>query len=286
MQQQRNLTTMSQMMAQILDLQNKVNSLSDARIFHDPESDPRSWSIFYDSEFQDFATLRLWIAAKYTELYGYYGKRFLNDHLLKKDYALQSSTIQRFWLLPLRVWDLIFQSRSGILNHTGGTYSLSGMMDYPRVLVTEWNLGQFPDSVEFQSWTLNFRTEVFMRTADPQVTMLWIKEVEVSKSIDELVTSRSITGQHDFPDFEMLDAMIASALKQLINTQSTFRKRVSVEEQRAQNRFLRGRQISYMIYEYFRATVQNDDVQDFDVRWDHALLSVSEMPSDPILEGL
>ena len=224
MQQQRNLTTMSQMMAQILDLQNKVNSLSDARIFHDPESDPRSWSIFYDSEFQDFATLRLWIAAKYTELYGYYGKRFLNDHLLKKDYALQSSTIQRFWLLPLRVWDLIFQSRSGILNHTGGTYSLSGMMDYPRVLVTEWNLGQFPDSVEFQSWTLNFRTEVFMRTADPQVTMLWIKEVEVSKSIDELVTSRSITGQHDFPDFEMLDAMIASALKQLINTQSTFRR--------------------------------------------------------------
>ena len=57
-----------------------------------------------------------------------------------------------------------------------------------------------------------------------------------------------------------------------------------------------------MIYEYFRATeayatvqgladlvsmtLRNDDVQDFDVRWDHALLSVSEMPSDPILEGL
>ena len=33
-------------------------------------------------------------------------------------------------------------------------------------------------------------------------------------------------------------------------------------------------------------TLQDDDVQDFDVRWDHALLSVSEMPSDPILEGL
>ena len=33
-------------------------------------------------------------------------------------------------------------------------------------------------------------------------------------------------------------------------------------------------------------TLQNDDVQDFDVRWDHVLLSVSERPSDPILEGL
>ena len=57
-----------------------------------------------------------------------------------------------------------------------------------------------------------------------------------------------------------------------------------------------------MIYEYFCATgayevvqgladlfrkrLENDDVQDFDVRWDHAPLSVSEMPSDVILEGL
>ena len=32
--------------------------------------------------------------------------------------------------------------------------------------------------------------------------------------------------------------------------------------------------------------LQNDDVQDFDVRWDHALLSVSEVPPDPTLEGL
>ena len=32
--------------------------------------------------------------------------------------------------------------------------------------------------------------------------------------------------------------------------------------------------------------LQEDDIQDFDVGWDHALLSVSEMPSDPILDGL
>ena len=134
--------------------------------------------------------------------------------------------------------------------------------------------------------------------------MLWIKQVEIDKSIDQLVTSRSITGKPKLPDFDMLDAMIASALKKLINMQSNFRKRVSVEEQRAQNsdRFLRGRQIAYMICKYFRATgdyekvqgladmftmtLQNDDVQDFDVRWDRAPLTVSEMPSDAIPEGL
>ena len=38
MQQRRSPTTVSQMMAQIQDLQNKVNSLSDAREFCDPES--------------------------------------------------------------------------------------------------------------------------------------------------------------------------------------------------------------------------------------------------------
>ena len=133
--------------------------------------------------------------------------------------------------------------------------------------------------------------------------MLWIKEVEIAKSIDGLVTSRSIAGQPSFPDFEMLDVMIASALKKLLNTKSNFWKRVSVEEQQAQSsdRFPRGRQSAYMIYEYIRATgayeavqgfstlfairVQNNDVQDFCVKWDRASLSVSELPSDMILEG-
>ena len=87
----------------------------------------------------------------------------------------------------------------------------------------------------FQSWKINICTEVCLRTADPQVTMFWIKEVEIAKSIDELVSSRSITGQLDFPDIDMLDAMIAAALKKLLNTQSNFPKRASVEEQRAQN---------------------------------------------------
>ena len=86
--------------------------------------------------------------------------------------------------------------------------------------------------------------------------MLWIKEVDSAKSIEELMASRLISGQPKFLDFDMPDAMIASALKELLNTQSNFWKRASVEEQRAQNsdRFLRGRQIAYMIFEYFRPT--------------------------------
>ena len=36
----------------------------------------------------------------------------------------------------------------------------------------------------------------------------------------------------------------------------------------------------------FASSLQNDDVQDFDVRLDRTLISVSEMPSDMTLEGL
>ena len=36
----------------------------------------------------------------------------------------------------------------------------------------------------------------------------------------------------------------------------------------------------------FTMSVQNDDVPDSDVKWDRALLTVSEMLSDAILEGL
>ena len=133
--------------------------------------------------------------------------------------------------------------------------------------------------------------------------MHWITEVEKAQSIDELMTSQSILVRRDFPDYEMLDAMMASALKKLLNSHVHFRKRVSVKEQRAQkhDRFLKGRQIACMIHEHFRATgayeavqgpsdlinkrLQNDDVQDFDVRWDQALLSANETLTDTVLEG-
>ena len=54
------------------------------------------------------------------------------------------------------------------------------------------------------------------------------------------------------PVFEVLDERIASALNRIIHN-SHFKRRVSLEEQKAQkeDRFLRGRQIAFLIYEYF-----------------------------------
>ena len=91
--------------------------------------------------------------------------------------------------------------------------------------------------------------------------MQWIKEVELVDSVDDFKSSLSVRGIR-MPDFEVLDARIASALKRVIHN-SHFKRRISLEEQKAQkeDRFLRGRQIACLIYEYFRVTGANDSVE-------------------------
>ena len=101
----------------------------------------------------------------------------------------------------------------------------------------------------------------------------------------------------------MLDAKIASALNKIIQN-THFKKKVSLEEQKAQKEdgFLRGRQIAFMIYDYFRVTgahdavldsadlfsvtLRDDNVQEFDTIWAEILLSMSKIPSDDVLESL
>ena len=128
--------------------------------------------------------------------------------------------------------------------------------------------------------------------------MLWIKEVETVYSVDDLKSSCSIKGTLGL-NFELLDAQIASALNKIIQN-TRFKKKVSLEEMKAhkEDRFLGGRQIAYLIYEYFRVTgandsvencadlftigLRNDDIQEFDSKLDGNLLSMTQIPSDDI----
>ena len=126
--------------------------------------------------------------------------------------------------------------------------------------------------------------------------------MELVDSVDDLRSSSSTRGL-SMPNFEVLDAKIASALKKSIHN-SQFQRRISLEQQKAQkeDRFLRGRQIAYLIYDHFRVTgtddsvenytdlftvvLRNDDIQEFDSKWDGILLSMTKIPHDDILEGL
>ena len=97
---------------------------------------------------------------------------------------------------------------------------------------------------------------------------------------------------------------MAAAWKRCYDKQTHLWKKISVEEDRAQkdNRFLRGRQIAYLIHAYFLPTgsfdemqglsslcsikMEDDDIQDFDVSWEQALFLTSDPPSDNVLGGL
>ena len=126
--------------------------------------------------------------------------------------------------------------------------------------------------------------------------------MEMVDSVDDLKSSSSIRCI-SMPNFEVLDARIASALNNIIHN-SHFKRRISLEEEKArkEDRFLRGRQIAYLIYEYFwvigandsvenyadlfTIALRNDDIQEFDSKWDGILLHMTKIPPDDILEAL
>ena len=125
--------------------------------------------------------------------------------------------------------------------------------------------------------------------------MQWIKDREMVDSVDDLGSSSSIRGI-SMQNFEVLDARIASALNKIIHN-SHVKRRISLEEMKGQkqDRFLHGKQIAYLIYEYFRVTgandsvenyadlftisLRNDDSQEFDSKWDGILLSMTKNPT-------
>ena len=174
--------------------------------------------------------------------------------------------------------------------------------DQQRLQISDLHFDKFSTPVTVACWKIRFETEDCTCSQFPTEAMLWIKEVEMVESVDDLKSSCSVRGIR-MPDFEVLDAKIVSGLNRIIhNTQ--FKRKVSLEEQEEQkeDRFLRGRQIAYLIYEYFRVTgandsvenyaeqftisLRNDDIQEFDSKWDGILLSMTKIPSDDILEGL
>ena len=155
-----------------------------------------------------------------------------------------------------------------------------------------------------RSWCGNFDSKIKL----PLVLIIRRKLCYGSKKWKWLIllTSENLRDQFygkDFPNSEMQDAKSASALNKIIQN-SDFKEKISLKKQTAQKKdpFLRGRQIAFMICDYFRVTdahdtvehcadlfsvtLHEDNIQEFDTRWDEVLLSMSKFPSDDILESL
>ena len=185
---------------------------------------------------------------------------------------------------------------------SGGDSSKNYGADPQRLQISDLHFDKFPTPATFACWKIRFKSEVCTCSQFPTEAMQWIKEVELVDSVYELRSSSSTRGI-SIPNFEVLDAKIASALNKITHN-SQFKRRISLEEQKAQkeDRFLRGRQIAYLIYDHLRVTgshdsvenytnlltisLRNDDIQEFVSKWDGILLSMTKIPHDDILEGL
>ena len=187
---------------------------------------------------------------------------------------------------------------------SGGDSSKNYGADQQRLQILDLHFDKFPTPATFACWKIRFKTEVCTCSQFPTEAMQWIKEVELVDSVDELKSSSFIFGI-SMPNFEVLDARIASALNKIFHKILISKEESVWRNKRPRSRtvsFAADRLIAYLIFDYFRVTgihdsvenyadpftisLRNDDTQEFDSKWDGILFSMTKIPPEDILEGL
>ena len=173
----------------------------------------------------------------------YIGKRFLLiqlrplQHLIRRNWIhgvpeqkkpLHSSTVekserqtqdqdQRCQSGPSAKSSVIFSEGDSFKNYEA---------DQQRLQISGLQFDKFLTPATFACWKIRLKTEVCTCSQFPTEALHLIKEVELVDSVDELRSSSSTRGI-PMPDFEVLDARIASALNKIIHN-SHFKRRISL----------------------------------------------------------
>ena len=90
----------------------------------------------------------------------------------------------------------------------------NSMVGQQRQQISELQFEKYPTPQSFLVWKIRFKNQVTTCSDFPSEAVLWIKEVDMVDSVDQSKSSRSVSGKN-FPNFEMLDAKIASALNKI-----------------------------------------------------------------------
>ena len=150
---------------------------------------------------------------------------------------------------------------------SGGDSSKNYGADQQRLQISDLHFDKFPTPATFACWKIRFKTEVCTCSQFPTEAMQWIKEVEMVDSVDDSRSSSSIRGI-SMPNFEVLDARIASALNKIIHNSHFKKKNQSGGANDSVENYAN----------LFTLSLRNDDIQEFDSKWDGILLSMTKIP--------
>ena len=84
---------------------------------------------------------------------------------------------------------------------SGGDSSKNYGADQQRLQISDPHFDKFPTSATFACWEIRFKTEECTCSKFHTEAMLWIKEVQMVDSVDDLESSCSVRGSR-MPDFE------------------------------------------------------------------------------------
>ena len=247
-QKEESKSTANQLMVQIQELQYKVRSLSDANEFYDPETASSSGSSHVPSQPMRIPSPRGMISRDSCSQHDTRNSWCTSGHAFEGVSApgeppaaifgssrnMPSASCGHVPLNTGRIAERANelgrnpQNSASLTPRSGrkfsprnppsqaeGVHPQSCMVELPRNQVSEMHFDKFPNPATSQCWKTNFKTEESSCSGFLSDAMLWLKEVEMAKSVDDLMTSQSVRG-YKFRNFEMLEAKTASALKSII----------------------------------------------------------------------
>ena len=115
------------------------------------------------------------------------------------------------------------QSAKSSVIFSGGDSFKELWADQQRLQISDLHFDKFPTLATFACWRIRFKIEVCTCSQFLTEALHWIKEVEIVDSVDDLMSSSSFRGIL-MPNFEVLDARIASALNRIIHNSHLTRR--------------------------------------------------------------
>ena len=131
--------------------------------------------------------------------------RFSKSAFHAEPQSLRSDTWNLFgsqenvFVSPRSMFESSQTPHQGILHSTNQSATGAAqnyMADQRRLQISEVHSAKFPTLSTFSCWKIRFKTQVSSCSGFLSKAMLWIKEVVMVDSVDDLKSSRSIQGYH------------------------------------------------------------------------------------------